>query len=94
MGGEYNMQMFTFTGIVVKEGSAFSVVCPEQDVASQGITIDEARKMLLEAATIHLEGAFEDNLPYLRPLPASDDPRIHSPESIVDVSHFFLNSRE
>jgi predicted RNase H-like HicB family nuclease len=77
------MDMFVFTGIIWKEDGAYSPLCPELDVASQGKTSAEARKNLFEAATLHLEGLFEDGLPYLRPVPASEDPRnVFSAESL------------
>jgi predicted RNase H-like HicB family nuclease len=69
------MEMFVFTGLIWKEGKEFSALCPELDVSSQGATQKEARKNLLEAAALHLEGSFEDGLPYLRPVPTADDPR-------------------
>jgi predicted RNase H-like HicB family nuclease len=69
------MDMFVFTGLVWKENSEFSALCPELDVVSQGRTQKEAQQKLLEAATLHLEGSFEDGLPYLRPVPATEDPR-------------------
>lgn len=62
--------MFTFAGIVVREGSVCSAVCPELDVASVGDFVENAKAMLLEAATLHLEGAIEDGVPYLRPISA------------------------
>jgi len=62
------MDMFVFTGILWKENDEFSALCPELDVASQGKTLSEARKRLLESASLHLEGFFEDGLPYLRPV--------------------------
>ena len=67
--------MFVFTGILWTEGEGYSALCPELDVASQGKTPAEARKNLLEAATLHLEGSLEDGLPYLRPVASSADPR-------------------
>jgi predicted RNase H-like HicB family nuclease len=69
------MDMFVFTGIIWKENKEYSALCPELDVASQGKTSVDARKNLLEAATVHLEGSFEDGLPYLRPVPSGEDPR-------------------
>jgi len=69
------MDMFVFTGIIWKEEGGFTSLCPELDVVSQGDSLEQAKQMLLEAATLHLEGAFEDGLPYLRPIPPSDDPR-------------------
>ena len=85
---DLDMSMFVFTGIILRDGDGFSALCPELDVASQGDSPEEARTMLLEAATLHLEGAFEDGLPYSRPLPAEEDPRQASPEEIVEVFRF------
>jgi len=82
------MEMFTFTGILWKEGNEYSSLCPELDVASQGKTLAEARTNLLEAATLHLEGAFEDGLPYLRPVPRSDDPRNSLPAESLEIFKF------
>ena len=82
------MDMFVFTGILWKEDDEFSALCPELDVVSQGKTLDEARKNLLEAATLHLEGSFEDGLPYLRPVPPSEDPRDSLPQKVLEVFKF------
>lgn len=82
------MDMFVFTGLFWKENKEYSALCPELDVASQGSTRKEARQKLLEAATIHLEGSFEDGLPYLRPVPATEDPRNSLPAEDVDVFKF------
>ena len=56
------MDMFVFTGIIWKEEGGFTSLCPELDVVSQGDSLEQAKQMLLEAATLHLEGAFEDGL--------------------------------
>jgi predicted RNase H-like HicB family nuclease len=82
------MEMFVFTGILWKEGDAYSALCPELDVASQGKTAAEARKNLLEAASLHLEGCFEDGLPYARPVPPSDDPRNTLPAEALKIFKF------
>lgn len=82
------MEMFVFTGIIWKEGKEFSAVCPELDVASQGRTAAEVRQNLLEAATLHIEGTFEDGLPYLRPVPPNEDPRNLFPHKKLDVFPF------
>ncbi|HLF72738.1 MAG TPA: type II toxin-antitoxin system HicB family antitoxin [Anaerolineales bacterium] len=82
------MEMFIFTGLIWKEGKEYSALCPELDVASQGATREEAQERLLEAATLHLEGSFEDGLPYLRPIPATDDPRNSLPAGEVEVFKF------
>ncbi|MBI1880530.1 MAG: type II toxin-antitoxin system HicB family antitoxin [Chloroflexi bacterium] len=80
--------MFTFTGILIKEDQGYSSLCPELDVASVGDTPEEAKQMLLEAATLHLEGAFEDGLPYLRPIPTEADPRHNAPDSVAQIFRF------
>jgi len=82
------MDMFVFTGIIWKENKEYSVLCPELDVASQGKTSAEARKNLLEAATLRLEGSFEDGLPYLRPVPPSEDPRNEFPAESLKIFKF------
>jgi predicted RNase H-like HicB family nuclease len=82
------MDMFTFTGILVKENQGYSSLCPELDIASVGDTLEEAKAMLLEAATLHLEGAIEDGLPYLRPVPMEADPRHSAPGTVELVFRF------
>ncbi len=82
------MNMFVFTGLIWAEDNEFSALCPELDVASQESTREEARQKLLEAATLHLEGSFEDGLPYLRPVSATDDPRNSLPAEEVEVFKF------
>ena len=82
------MEIFTFNGIVIEEEQGFSSLCLELDVASFGNTPEEAKAMLLEAATLHIEGAVEDGLPYMRPVPAEADPRRAAPTSVVEVFRF------
>ena len=76
---------FVFTGVVLQEASGYTSLCLELDVASQGETVQQARDALLEAVTLYLETALENNLPWLRPVPLKEDPRFVSPESIVDT---------
>ncbi len=52
-------------------------------VASQGRTAREAGQRLAEAVTLYLEGCFESNIPYLRPAPKDQDPRLTQPENFV-----------
>jgi len=79
------MTLFPFTGIVIQEDGGYSSLCPELDVASAGNTPEEARAMLLEALALHLEGAIEDGLPCLRPIPADVDPRNTTTEKVVQI---------
>ena len=83
-----NTNEFIFTGIIYAEGETFSSLCTELDVASEGLTSEEAASNLLEAVTLYLETAFEANLPYLRPVPKEDDPRITRPESVIRIFDF------
>lgn len=80
--------MFTFTGLILRDAQVYSSLCPELDVASVGNTPQEAKAMLLEAATLHMEGAIEDGLPYLRPVPHDEDPRQTIPDAIVEIFRF------
>lgn len=80
--------MLTFTGILIREEEGYRSLCPELDVASMGDTPEEAKANLLEAATLHIEGAIEDGLPYLRPVPKGDDPRFVAPETVVETFRF------
>lgn len=38
-----------FTGIIEKEGNGYVSLCPELDIASQGDSVEDARKNLIEA---------------------------------------------
>ena len=74
---------FEFTGAIFKEGRQHVALCLELDVASQGATVREAKKMLAEAVMLYLEGCFESNLPYLRPVPREEDPRFNPSADFV-----------
>ena len=45
------------TAIIEREGNGFVALCPELDVASQGNTIEEAKKNLQEALELFFETA-------------------------------------
>jgi len=45
------------TAIIEREGDGYVALCPEVDVASQGATIDEARRNLGEALELFFEVA-------------------------------------
>ena len=45
------------TAIIEREGDGYVALCPELDVASQGATIEEARKNIREAVELFLETA-------------------------------------
>ena len=46
-----------FTALIEREGDGFVSLCPELDVASQGDTVEEARRNLAEAVELFLECA-------------------------------------
>ena len=76
---------FEFTSAVLKDGNRFVSLCLDLDVASQGISLQEAKKMLAEAVTLYLEGCFESNIPYLRPVPREEDPRFNPTPGLVSI---------
>lgn len=43
------------TAIIEKEGGGYVALCPELDIASQGDTIEQARKNLQEALELFFE---------------------------------------
>jgi len=75
---------FNFTGVLLKENSSVSALCLELDVASEGETIAEARKNLIEAVTLYIESAIENNLPVLRPVPEEENPVLKFPDKILE----------
>ena len=78
----------TFTGIILKEDRTYSALCLELDVASQGKTVRAAKDALAEATSLYLESAIENNLPYMRPVPPTEDPRRTTPKDIVEKFQF------
>ena len=49
--------MRKLTAIIEKEGSGYSSLCPELDIASQGDTVQQARDNLREALELFFESA-------------------------------------
>ena len=45
------------TALIEREGNGYVALCPELDVASQGDTIEEARRNLIEALELFFETA-------------------------------------
>jgi predicted RNase H-like HicB family nuclease len=56
-GGVDMKQIKTLTGIIEREGNGYVALCPELDIASQGESIEEARRNLLEALELFFEAA-------------------------------------
>jgi predicted RNase H-like HicB family nuclease len=74
-----------FNGVVVREEDGYSALCIDLDVASEGQTIDDAKKNLFEAVTLYIESALESNLPIIRPVPAEENPLTARREDTVDI---------
>jgi predicted RNase H-like HicB family nuclease len=51
------MKQVQLTAIIEREGDGYVSLCPELDIASQGPTIEEARKNLQEAVEFFYETA-------------------------------------
>ena len=80
-----------FTGAVMRDGKHYSSLCLDLDVASQGKTPREAKKLLAEAVTLYLETCFENGIPYLRPVPATEDPRYHAAQDLIEIFPLRVN---
>lgn len=50
------------TAIIEREGDGYVALCPDVDVASQGDTIDEAKKNLREALELFFETASPEEI--------------------------------
>jgi predicted RNase H-like HicB family nuclease len=46
-----------FIGIIEREGIGYVALCPALDIASQGMTVEEARRNLIEAIELFFETA-------------------------------------
>ena len=50
-------QSHSLTGIIEREGDGYVALCPELDIASQGDTVEGARRNLVEALELFFECA-------------------------------------
>lgn len=56
------MKTYPLTAIIQREDDMLVAVCPELDIASQGKTLDEAKRNLEEAVKLFLETASETEI--------------------------------
>ena len=56
------------TGLIERKGDGYVALCPELDIASQGDSVEEARRNLVEAVELFFETAD----------PAEVESRLHS----------------
>lgn len=62
------MKTRQLTGLIEREGDGYVALCPELDIASQGDSVEEARRNLVEAVELFFEAAD----------PAEVESRLHS----------------
>ena len=55
-------QLRQFIAIIEREGDGYVAICPELDIASQGNTVEEARRSLTEALELFFETADADEV--------------------------------
>jgi len=51
------MATTTYTAILERDGNVYVALCPELDIASQGVTVEEATANLKEAVELFLSSA-------------------------------------
>jgi len=51
-----------FTAIIEREGGGYVALCPELDIASQGNTVEQARRNLMEAVELFFETASSEEI--------------------------------
>jgi len=79
-----NKSKFVFTGVLLKENSGVSAICPDVDVATEGETKTEAKENLIEAVSLYIESAFENNIPILRPIPLEENPLVTDKGNVLE----------
>jgi len=50
------------TAVIEREGNGYVSLCPELDIASQGDSVEDARRNLREALELSLEAASPDEI--------------------------------
>jgi len=53
---------YRLTAIIEREGDGYVALCPELDIASQGDTVEEARRNLEEALELFFECASKEEI--------------------------------
>ena len=75
--------------VILRGNDGFSALCLDTDVASDGLTLDEAKENLREAMELYVGSAIENNLPIIRPVPREDNPLLSKSADVVE--DFALN---
>lgn len=82
---ETNQENSFFDVVITKEDDIFCSLCIELNVASEGETLVEARKNLLEAVKDYIELSLEHETPLVRWVPFEDNPLLNSNENIIET---------
>lgn len=77
--------------LIIKEEDSYTSLCLDVDVASEGLTSEEAKKNLIEAVILYIDTAIESELPIIRTVPDTENPLIISPELVVDKFNIKIN---
>ena len=51
-----------FTAIIERDGGGYVALCPELDIASQGDTVEQTRRNLMEAVELFFETASSEEI--------------------------------
>jgi predicted RNase H-like HicB family nuclease len=70
-------------GVITQEDNVYCSLCLELDVASEGESVEEAKRNLEEAVKEYIEIAMEMNIPVFRPVPATENPILNG-EKIIE----------
>ncbi|MBI5326439.1 MAG: hypothetical protein HZB41_14400 [Ignavibacteriae bacterium] len=70
--------------VIIKEEDSYSSLCVDVDIASDGLTVEEAKKNLIEAVSLYIDTSIESELPIIRTIPDNENPLIISPESVIE----------
>ncbi len=73
-----------FEAVITKEDDIFCSLCIDLNVASEGETIEEAKKNLIEAVNDYIEIAIENNLPIMRKVSDVNNPILTTPEEVIE----------
>jgi len=83
-----------FEAVIIKEDDIFCSLCIDLNVASEGETIEEAKKNLIEAVNDYIEIAIENNLPIMRKVSDVDNPIFTIPEEVIEKFNIKTDQKE
>ena len=78
------METLVFEAVLLRQSRGYSALCLDVDVATQAPTRRLAKRRLAEAVQGYVETALASNLPVLRPVPASENPLVQTPQDVAE----------